>query len=297
MAELKDDINEERRILKEAGILDDKLLEKMDIFPGDRVRFRFYYPHSGFEEMIGHFLGFYTLYEGPEGGGDLNLVIRIVKDGRTTVVYKDRNYLEEYEILEPNMKVRDKIRDLGARHGRHVGHEFGRASVLVDALGERPEARDALLNRRVGAEHPHERARGKRVHDEQALRRRAAERERPPPVRHLEFLEGRGEGERLPDRLRAAVVRLVFPASGDCKLHEDGGDRREDHPDQGEDERGRVPVPVPGAAAEQHVPAEHPRHERDGACERRGDRHDEDVAAPDVRDFMGQDASKLVFRG
>ncbi|HYR82399.1 MAG TPA: hypothetical protein VEN80_08885, partial [Thermoplasmata archaeon] len=66
-----------------------------------------------------------TLYEGPEGGGDLNLVIRIVKDGRTTVVYKDRNYLEEYEILEPNMKVRDKIRDLDARHGRHVGHEFG----------------------------------------------------------------------------------------------------------------------------------------------------------------------------
>ena len=125
MAELKDDINEERRILKEAGILDETLLEKMDIFPGDRVRFRFYYPHSGFEERIGHFLGFYTLYEGPEGGGDLNLVIRTVKDGRTTVVYKDRNYLEEYEILEPNPKVRDKIRDLDARHGRHVGHEFG----------------------------------------------------------------------------------------------------------------------------------------------------------------------------
>jgi len=120
MAEPKDDITEERRILKEAGILDEKLLEKMDIFPGDRVRFRFYYPHSGFEEMIGHFLGFYTLYEGPEGGGDLNLVIRTVKDGRTTVVYKDRNYLEEYEILEPNMKVRDKIRDLDARHGRRL---------------------------------------------------------------------------------------------------------------------------------------------------------------------------------
>src|SRR2546428_834025 len=68
MAELKDDITEERRILKEAGILDEKLLEKMDIYPGDRVRFRFYYPHSGFEEMIGHFLGFYTLYEGCEAG-------------------------------------------------------------------------------------------------------------------------------------------------------------------------------------------------------------------------------------
>ena len=61
MAEAKDDINEERRILKKAGILDDKLLDRMDIYPGDRVRFRFYYPQSGFEEIIGHFLGFYTL--------------------------------------------------------------------------------------------------------------------------------------------------------------------------------------------------------------------------------------------
>ncbi len=125
MVEQKDDITEERRILKKAGVLDDKLVDKMDIYPGDRVRFRFYYPHSGFEEIIGHFVGFYTLYEGPEGGGDLNLVIRIVKEGRTTVVYKDRNYLEEFEVLEPNLEVRDRIKDLDARHGRHVGHEFG----------------------------------------------------------------------------------------------------------------------------------------------------------------------------
>src|SRR5256712_3995851 len=59
MAELKDDINEERRILKEAGVLGGKPLEKMDIFPGGRVRFRFFYPPSRFDEMIGHFLGFY----------------------------------------------------------------------------------------------------------------------------------------------------------------------------------------------------------------------------------------------
>jgi hypothetical protein len=97
----------------------------MDVFPGDRVRFRFYHPHQGFEEIIGHFLGFYTLYEGPEGGGDLNLVIRTVRDGRTTVLYKDRNYLEEFEVIEPNLDVRDKIRDLDARSGRRIGHEFG----------------------------------------------------------------------------------------------------------------------------------------------------------------------------
>src|SRR5207245_9227982 len=93
MAEPKDEITEERRILKEAGILDEKLLEKMDIFPGDRVRFRFYYPHSGFEETIGHFLGFYTLYDGREGGGDVNLVLRTVTDGGATVVFKSRTSL------------------------------------------------------------------------------------------------------------------------------------------------------------------------------------------------------------
>jgi len=125
MAETKDDITEERRILKKAGVLDEKLLERMDIYPGDRVRFRFYYPQSGFEEITGHFLGFYTLYEGPEGGGDLNLVLRLVKDGRTTIIYKDRNYLEEFEVMEPNFEVRDLIKDLDARHGSHVGHEFG----------------------------------------------------------------------------------------------------------------------------------------------------------------------------
>lgn len=123
--EQRDDVLEERRILRDAKILDDKLLDRMDIYPGDRVRLRFYYPHNGFEELTGHFLGFYTLYEGPEGGGDLNLVLRVVRDGKPTVVYKDRAYLEEFEILEPNLDVREQIKDLDARAGRHVGHEFG----------------------------------------------------------------------------------------------------------------------------------------------------------------------------
>src|SRR5207249_1297727 len=70
-------------------------------------------------------IGSMALFEGPEGGGDLNLVIRLVKDGRTTIIYKDRNYLEEFEVMEPNFDVRDQIKDLDARHGRHVGHEFG----------------------------------------------------------------------------------------------------------------------------------------------------------------------------
>ena len=125
MVETRDEVTEERQILKRARILDERLLNKMDIYPGDRVRFRFYYPQNGFEEVIGHFLGFYTLYEGPEGGGDLNLMIRVVRNGQPTVVYKDRAYLEEFEVLEPNLDVRGEIRDLDARSGRRVGHEFG----------------------------------------------------------------------------------------------------------------------------------------------------------------------------
>ena len=35
------------------------------------------------------------------------------------------HYLEEFENVEPNAEVREQIRDLDARHGRHVGHEFG----------------------------------------------------------------------------------------------------------------------------------------------------------------------------
>lgn len=125
MVENRDVVAEERRILREAGVLDDKLMDRLDVFPGDRVRLRFFYPQHGFEEIIGHFLGFYTLYEGPEGGGDLNLMVRTTRDGRTTVLYKDRAYLEEFEVLEPNLEAREQIRDLDARHGRTVGHEFG----------------------------------------------------------------------------------------------------------------------------------------------------------------------------
>jgi len=125
MAEKTDGVAEERRILKEAKILDERLIDRLDLYPGDRVRLRFFYPQHGFEEVIGHFLGFYTLYEGPEGGGDLNLMVRTTKDGRSTVLFKDRAYLEEFEVLEPNLEIREQIHDLDARHGRHVGHEFG----------------------------------------------------------------------------------------------------------------------------------------------------------------------------
>src|SRR3972149_2997662 len=125
MVEARNDITAERCSPRQGRVLDDERPVRMDVFPGDRVRFRFYYPHQGVVEIIGHFLGFYTLFEGPEGGGDLNLVIRTVRDGRTTVLYKDRNYLEEFEVLEPHLDVRDRIRDLDARSGRHIGHAFG----------------------------------------------------------------------------------------------------------------------------------------------------------------------------
>src|SRR2546426_812609 len=86
------------------------------------------------------------------------------------------------------------------------------SSVVVDALGERLQPRDPLVDGRVGAEHPHERSTGERIHDEQALRGRASEGQGPTPVRDFQLFEGRREGERLPHRLRAAVVRFVFAA-------------------------------------------------------------------------------------
>src|SRR5207244_7368992 len=94
------------------------------------------------------------------------------------------------------------------------GTSSGEPSVLVDALGERFQARDPLVNRRGRAEHPDEGAGGERVHDEQALGRRAAEGEGSPLVRHLALLERRGEGERLYDGVRDAVVCVVFTAPG-----------------------------------------------------------------------------------
>src|SRR2546430_12738012 len=111
------------------------------------------------------------------------------------------------------------------------GTSSGEPSVLVDALGESFQARDPLVDRRVRAEHPDEGAGGERVHDEQALGRGTAERKGSPLVRHLELLERRGEGERLSDRLRGAVVRLVLAAPGDRELDEDRCDVRENHPD------------------------------------------------------------------
>src|SRR5439155_15555180 len=143
------------------------------------------------------------------------------------------------------------------------GTSSGEPLVLVDALGESFQARDPLVDRRVRAEHPDEGAGGERVHDEQALGRRAAEGERSSLVRHFQLLERRGWGEWLSDRLRAAVVGLVLSAPGDRELDEDGRNGREDHPDERQDERARVSVPIPGAAPEEHVPAEHPGHERD----------------------------------
>src|SRR5438552_15233431 len=55
------------------------------------------------------------------------------------------------------------------------GTSSGEPSVLVDALGESFQTRNPLVNRRVRAEHPYEGAGGERVHDEQALGRRAGE--------------------------------------------------------------------------------------------------------------------------
>jgi hypothetical protein len=65
------------------------------------------------------------LFESPEGGGDVNLILKVVRDGKSVVVYKDRNYLAEFEILEPNTATREKFQQIHDAHGRRVGREFG----------------------------------------------------------------------------------------------------------------------------------------------------------------------------
>ena len=123
--EQRDPTEEERNVLREAGIVDDRVLSLMDVYIGDKVRWKFFYGEAGFEEVVGDFLGFYTLFESPEGGGDVNLILKVVRDGKSVVVYKDRNYLAEFEILEPNTATREKFQQIHDAHGRRVGREFG----------------------------------------------------------------------------------------------------------------------------------------------------------------------------
>ena len=121
----RDPTDEERDVLRETGIVDERLLDLMDMYVGDRVRWKFYYGEQGFEELEGQFLGFYTLFEGPEGGGDVNIIIKVRRGGKDLVLYKDRNYLAEFEVVEPNESARDRFDQIHEKHGRRVGREFG----------------------------------------------------------------------------------------------------------------------------------------------------------------------------
>lgn len=121
----RDPTDDEREVLRTAGVIDETLLRQMDVYLGDKVRWRFFYGEQGFEEVVGQFLGFYTLFEGPEGGGDVNLVIKTRRDGRDVVLYRDRGYLVEFEVLEANPRARDRFREIHDRNGRRVGREFG----------------------------------------------------------------------------------------------------------------------------------------------------------------------------
>src|SRR5256712_13730669 len=69
MAELKDDINEERRILKEAADVCEKGLGEKDTFPGGRGRVCVFSPPSRLAGTICATPGVYTLYGGAPGGG------------------------------------------------------------------------------------------------------------------------------------------------------------------------------------------------------------------------------------
>lgn len=121
----RDPTEEDREVLQETGVIDDRLRDLMDVFVGDTVRWKFFYGDEGFEEFVGNFLGFYTLFEGPEGGGDVNLIIKVHRQGKDLILYKDRNYLAEFEVVEPNAAARDRFEKIHETHGRRVGREFG----------------------------------------------------------------------------------------------------------------------------------------------------------------------------
>lgn len=121
----RDPTEEERDVLREAGVVDDRVLDLMDVYVGDKVRWKFYYGDAGFEEIVGDFLGFYTLFEGPEGGGDVNVIIKVRRGGKDVILYKDRNYLAEFEVVEANEAARERFRKIHETHGRRVGREFG----------------------------------------------------------------------------------------------------------------------------------------------------------------------------
>jgi len=120
-----DPTEEERTVLQETGVVGEALVPRMDVYVGDKVRWRFFYGEAGFEEVVGHFLGFYTLFEGPEGGGDVNIIIKTTRSGKDIVLYKDRNYLAEFEVVEPNLAARERFEQIHETHGRRVGREFG----------------------------------------------------------------------------------------------------------------------------------------------------------------------------
>jgi len=121
----RDPTEEEREVLKETGVVDERLLGLMDLYVGDKVRWRFFYGDVGFEEVEGNFLGFYTLFEGPEGGGDVNLILKVHRDGKDVILYKDRNYLAEFEVVQANEAARERFEKIHEKHGRRVGREFG----------------------------------------------------------------------------------------------------------------------------------------------------------------------------
>ena len=161
-------------------------------------------------------------------------------------------------------------------------------------MGEGLQPRDPLFDRRVRAENPHERPTPERVHDEEALGRRTAERDGPAPVCHFELLERAREGERLTNRLRPGVVRLVLTASGDGELDEERGDRGKDHTDEGDEDGDSVRIAIP-RTSEHHVPTEPAGHEGNRSGQGCGDGHHEDIAVSDVGDFVGQDAAEFIL--
>jgi hypothetical protein len=101
------------------------------------------------------------------------------------------------------------------------------------------------------------------------------------------LLKRGGEPERIAADLAAHLVGLVFAAPAYRHLDDHGRKGRQDHHGDLHDRM----RPVVAASAEQEAEL---RQRRDGAGERRGDRHDERVAILDVRKLMGHHACQFL---
>src|SRR5690606_21182914 len=172
----------------------------------------------------------------------------------------------------------------------------GAEPVERGVRGERLEAGDALLRRRVRAEEPEqaEVALARERVDDGELRRRRVDLHRDAARVRLQAPERAREGQRLARDERRRPVRLELVLAADGELDDHGRDRGDDgHGEQRE--RVAALVVATADAAEDRSPPDDVADHGDGAGHGRGERADEHVPVLDVGQLVGDDAFQLLL--